>query len=43
MTRVVDREWGCRREGVEVLMEGVRCNRLVVGGYEVVKLDGEEV
>ena len=43
MTRVIDGEGGRRRERVEILTKGVRCNRLVVGGYEVIKLDGEEV
>ena len=43
MTRVIDGKGGCRREGVEILAKGVGCNRLVVGGYEVIKLEGEEV
>ena len=43
MTRIIDGERGCRRERVKVLTKGIRCNRLVVGGYEVIKLDGEEV
>ena len=43
MTKVIDGEGGCRREGVKVLTKGIRCNRLVVGGYKVIELDGEEV
>ena len=43
MTRKVDREGRGRRVRVEVLMEGVRGNCLVVGGNELVELDGKEV
>ena len=43
MTRVIDGDGGRRREWIKVLAKGVGCNRLVVGGYKVVKLDGEEV
>ena len=41
--RQVDGEGRCRQEGVEVLTEGVRGNRLVVGGDELIKLDGKGV
>ena len=43
VTRVIDGERGCRREGVKVLTKGVRGDCLVVGGDEVVELEGEEV
>ena len=43
MTRVVYREGGCRREGIEVLAKGVGGDGLVIGGDELIELDGKEV
>ena len=43
MTRVIYREGGCRREGIEVLAERIGGNGFVVGGDEVIELDGKEI
>ena len=42
MTRVVDGKRS-RGEGVEVLVERVGSDGFVIGGYELVKFDGEEI
>ena len=43
MTRLIKGKGSSRREGIEVLIEGVGSNCLVIGSYELVKFDGEKI
>ena len=43
MTRIVEGYRRGRREGVEVLTEGVGCDGFVVGGDKLVEFDGEKI